>query len=262
MNNPDQVGQQPLANEETASVVEPGIAQKMLLLFSNPILLFESLRRQSSWLPPLIILILVSIAAGLIAQPYVMPSVREDVLYYLNNTPNIPEQAIQGAEERFDKAVEQGVAGSLPNILIGGIIMRSVLFFAVVTVIFLVGTIFYGGVTKYVKIMSLYSWVLPIWTLGVLIATPLMIIKNSHNISLSPALLTTPDPTSSTYFFLHNLGLFNIWAIIVLGIGFSVMYGLSRVKGLVTVIGLWMIWIVINSFVPYLNFQTWISGLT
>lgn len=242
-------------------VEEPGFLEKLKLLFSSPTALFQSLKRKSSWLPPLITLVVVSIAAGLIAYSDIMPSVQEDVLTYMRNTPGIPDQVIQQTEEQFDK-FEGLDAKAVGNALIGGVVMRALLFFVVVTVIFLIGTIFFGGVMKYAKVMSMYAWVLPIWALGLIIVTPLMIAKGSHSISLSPALLVAPDPTNSLFFLLSNLSIFNFWTIIVLGIGFSVMYGLSRARGITTMFILWGVWIVLNSFVPYLNFQAWISGLT
>ncbi|HBC47643.1 MAG TPA: hypothetical protein DEO84_02170 [candidate division Zixibacteria bacterium] len=241
--------------------VEPGFGQKLILAFTNPIKLFESIQRQSSWLPPLIAIILVSIIAGLIAQPYIMPSVRQETMAYLSKIPNMPEDAIAKANEQFDKSSELTAKGVAMTV-VGSILMRTAAFFVVVTAIFLMGAIFFGGTAKYIKVMSMYAWVLPIWILGILIVTPLMIIKGSHAVSLSPAVIMPSDPFNSIYFFLKNLSFFNIWAVIVAGIGISVIYGITRAKGIIVMLILWGIWIVINSFIPFLNFQMAISGLT
>ncbi len=245
----------------TTPLVEPGIVEKLTLLFTNPTKLFESLQRKTSWWTPLIAIILVSIVAGLIAQPYIMPTVRQDTMAYLSKIPNMPEEAIQKANEQFDESAKLGPKNVIITI-ISAFIMRGIAFFIVVTAIFLVGSIFFGGVAKYPKVMSMYSWVFPIWIIGIIVTTPLMIIKGSHNISLSPAALVTPDPFSSVFYFLRNLSFFNIWAVIVIGIGFSVIYGISRTKGIVAMLILWAVWIVINSFIPYFNFQMALSGLT
>jgi hypothetical protein len=241
--------------------VEPGFGQKLILAFSNPLKLFESLQRQSSWLPPIIAVILVSIVGGLIAQPYIMPSIRQETMAYLSKIPNMPEDAIQKANEQFDKSSELN-ASTIGMAVFVGIAMRLIAFFVVVTAIFLMGAIFFGGTAKYIKVMSMYAWVYPIWILGLLIVTPLMIIKGSHAVSLSPAVMVAPDPFNSVYFFLKNLSFFNIWAIIVAGIGISVVYGVTRAKGIIVMLILWGIWIVINSFIPFLNYQMSISGLT
>jgi hypothetical protein len=240
---------------------ESSFMEKLQLLFSSPTRLFESLKLKSSWLAPLILLFLITFIASMIAQPYIMPSVREDVMTLLQSNPDIPESAVQQAEESFANA-EKRDAKSIVLAFVGAAFMRALFFFVVVTVIFLIGTIIFGGTAKYGKVMSMYAWALPIWALGLVIVTPLMIIKGSHAVSLSPALLMPPDPLNPIYFLLNNFSLFNIWAVIVLGIGFSVMYGVSRAKGIITMIVIWSVWIAINSFVPFLNFQAWITGLT
>jgi hypothetical protein len=243
------------------STGEPGFLEKLTMVFSNPTKLFESLNRKSSWLAPLILIFVVSFLGSVLVQPYVMQSVRDDVMAYLNNTPNIPEQAIQQAEEGFDKAESRGFGDIVQSFFVGAL-MRVLFFFIVVTVIFLVGVLAFGGTAKYARVMSLYSWALPVWTLGLIIVFPLMIAKGSHSVSLSLALLIPPNPTNPLFFLLHNLSLFNIWAVILLGIGFSVMYGVTRTKGIIAVAAIWVVWIALNSFVPFLNFQAWITGLT
>jgi hypothetical protein len=242
-------------------IEEPGLVEKFLLIFSNPLKLFESIERKPSWLPPLVALILISIMAGLIAQPYIMLSVRQDTMAYLSKIPNMPDDAIQKANDQFDKS-SQLSAKNVAWTVVGVIVVRVLAFFVVVTAIFLFGAIFFGGTAKYIKIMAMYAWVFPIWILAILIITPLMIIKGSHTVSLSPAVIMTPDPFNSLYYLMKNISFFNIWAIIVTGIGFSVIYKVSRAKGIIVMLVLWGIWIVINSFIPFLNFQLSMSGLT
>jgi hypothetical protein len=250
-------------SQETAVILEPSFFEKLKLLFFEPVKLFESLKRKSSWLPPLIALVLVSVILGMIAQPYIMPSIRESTVSYLSKIPNLPDGTIDKVTESFDKAQDNGFLKNLGTTLLGVVFIKAVLaFFFVVTIIFLVGSILFGGTAKYIKVMSLYAWIMPIWILGAIIVTPLMIAKQTFIVSLSPAMLIPYDPSSSLFYFLRNFSIFNIWAIIVLGIGFSVIYGISRTKGIIAIIAVWAIWIVINSFIPYLNFQVSMTGLT
>jgi hypothetical protein len=232
------------------------------MLYSNPTALFDSLKRKSSWLPPLILLILASVIIGLIVQPYVMQSYRRDTIAFLNNIPNLPEGTLEKANERLDSAAQNSFTANLGQALLTGVLMHTILFFIVVTVIFLAGAIFFGGTAKYIKVMSMYAWVAPIWILGLIISAPLMVIKQAHGLTLSPAVIMTHDITSPLFFLLNNLNLFTIWAVILLGIGLSVIYGVSRTKGIVTMLVIWGIWIVFSSFVPYVNFQAYMMGLT
>ena len=248
--------------EQEVTHPEPGFMGKLILLFSNPSQLFESLKRKSSWLLPPILLILISVIISLIVQPHIMQSVRQETITFLSSIPNLPDGTIEKTNEQFENAAKGGFAKNLLTGLLGGFFLRAVLFFMVVTIIFLAGTLFFGGTAKYIKVMSMYAWVLPIWVLGLLFDAPLMIIKEAHGISLSPAVLVTPDITNPLFFLLRNFNLFTIWAVIILGIGFSVIYGISRGKGIAVMLAVWCIWIVINSFIPYFNFYAYMTGLT
>jgi hypothetical protein len=200
---------------------------------------------------------------GLIAQPYIIQSYQRDTVAFLSSIPNLPESTIESTNARFDKAIaENNLLKNIGTGLLGSVLMHGITFFIVVTILFFIGSIFFGGTAKYIKVMSMYAWVLPIWTIGIIINTPLMIIKESHGISLSPAVLMSPDITSSIFYFLKSLSLFNIWAVILMGIGLSVIYGITRAKGVVVALVVWGIWIAISSFTPYLNFQTYMMGLT
>jgi hypothetical protein len=248
---------------ETAFLpAEPGFFEKLALIFSSPTTLFESLKRKSSWLLPLILLILVSIIIGLIVQPYVMQSVRRDTIAFLSGIPNLPDGTIERTTESLDAAAHNGFAKNLMSGVLNGLFIHGLFFFVVVTILFLVGAIFFGGTAKYIKVMSMYAWIMPIWTLGLIIAAPLMIIKRTHGLALSPAVMVTHDITSPIFFLLKNLNLFTIWAVILMGIGFSIIYGVSRAKGIVTMLILWGAWILVSSFIPFFNFWAYMTGLT
>jgi hypothetical protein len=248
---------------ETTSIPdEPGFFEKLALLFSNPTALFESLKRKSSWLPPLILLILISIIIGLIVQPYIMQSVKRDTTAFLSSIPNLPEGTIDKTNESFDKAAQSGFAKNLLTGVLNGLLIHGLFFFIVVTVLFLVGAIFFGGTAKYIKVMSLYSWIMPIWVVGMIVAAPLMIAKGTYGISLSLAVMVVHDVTSPLFFLMKNLNLFTIWAVILLGIGFSIIYGVSRAKGVVIMLVLWGAWIFASSFIPFFNFWAFMTGLT
>jgi hypothetical protein len=242
-------------------IPEPGFWRKLQLLFLEPLKLFESLKRKSSWWQPLVLFVVIQLAAGFIAQSHILPSMKQDLMDYLSTIPNMPEDAIQKASDGFDEASNITAFSVIKNTL-GAFLMRGIVFFVVTSLLFFIGSIIFGGTAKYIKVMSLYAWIYPIWALGAIIITPLMIVKESYKVSLSPALFTVADPSSSVYFLLRNFSIFNIWAIILLGLGFSVIYGVTKSKGLIAVFMLWAVWIAINSFTPYLNFQAALMGLS
>jgi hypothetical protein len=246
--------EQALSGEVTPAEKAPtlGFWAKLGNIFVSPTNTFEAIKISPSWFTPLVIYILILFVVGIIAMPSTMDSIKTDTMTVYSAIPNMTEESLNQVQQQLEQQSEMSfsnIARGTPFLLI-----RFIPFFIVVSILFLFGTVFYGGDGKYKTIMSLVAWTYPIWALGAIVELPLKIIKHSHSASLSLAVLVPADPLNSTFYLLKNIGFFNIWAIAVLGLGFSTVYGFSKVKGLVTVFALWIVWVIINSQIPILNF--------
>jgi hypothetical protein len=127
------------------------------------------------------------------------------------------------------------------------VIGTPIFFLIIVGIFYLLGNIILGGDTTFKKVLSIYCWSGLIMALASIVKTPLIVIKESMNVSLSPAMLLSGEALGTWYYsLLSKLDFFTIWFLIVFAIGFSVIYRFSRAKAF-TAIGItWGIWVAIS----------------
>ena len=238
-----------------------GFGGKLVNIFANPESTFNSLKEKPNWLAPFGLFLAIVFLTGLIATPYVMESIKRDTITFVNSFGNMPEEAMAKIEASFED-VDALSVGNIVKSALGAILSRSIPMFIVVSIMYFVGTVVFGGTAKYKQLLAVYAWTLPIWALSALVHLPLKIAKESYDISLSLAVFSAPDPLSSIHFLLKNINIFNIWGVVVLGVGFATLYGFGKAKGIITLAVLWGMWVVFNSFVPFANFYMSIMGLT
>ena len=97
------------------------------------------------------------------------------------------------------------------------------------------GNFIFGGKARFRQVFSLALYGGIITAFGRLLVAPLMLYKHTTAVSLSlAALLPTPQSANNPgvlYTLLSQFDVFIIWELIVVGIGLSVIYGISRNKG-------------------------------
>lgn len=140
-----------------------------------------------------------------------------------------------------EKVAKQGVdtAGPMPSLAMmkySTIIFGSV--FSILSPLIAAGLALFfgnfvmGGQAKFKQIFSVMIYGEIIYALGALVVAPLMLAKNSLQVSFSAAAffndLSVQDPL---YVALSKIGVFYIWEIVVIGIGLSIIFGFPRNKG-------------------------------
>ena len=96
---------------------------------------------------------------------------------------------------------------------------------------------FFGGLVmaghaSFRQLLSVMVYGEIVYMFGQLVHLPMILLKKTMMVSLSPAALVPhAEPSSLLWAGLSKLGLFNIWELIVIGIGLSVVFGFSRNKG-------------------------------
>lgn len=94
------------------------------------------------------------------------------------------------------------------------------------------GNFVLAGKAKFKKLLSVMLYGEIIYALGWIITMPFMLLKYSALVSFSLApLVASQGPESMFYLILSKINLFLIWEIIAVGIGLSIIYGISRNKG-------------------------------
>ncbi len=122
--------------------------------------------------------------------------------------------------------------GTFTKSLLGGSIAWALVGpFAALRVLFW-GNFVMAGKARFGQILSVMLYAEIIAIVGKLLLAPLMISTGSPYVSYSLAALFPQDPFSPLRVVLGEFDLFQIWEVIVIGIGLSILYGFSRNKGL------------------------------
>lgn len=94
------------------------------------------------------------------------------------------------------------------------------------------GNFVFAGKSTFKKVLSVTLYGEIVYLAGMLVVTPLALMKGSLFVSLSlAALLPNPSLESPLFITLSKISVFHIWEIIVIGIGLAIMYGFPRNKG-------------------------------
>jgi hypothetical protein len=126
--------------------------------------------------------------------------------------------------------------------------------YALISAIFLfIGNIILGGKARFVQLLSIYSYsYLIVMLLGMIVKVPLILARQTTQVNLSPAVFFSPEQVGQAIFnFIQSFDIFNIWFIIVFGIGFAVIYAFSKPKGIISVIIAWLLYVII--------FKVWLA---
>ncbi|MCK5126765.1 MAG: YIP1 family protein [candidate division Zixibacteria bacterium] len=193
-------------------------------VFTAPSKAFEDyIKKPNIWVPLLICIAVVSVSAILTAE-------YESMIQYeiMKNSTVIPAEQIE--QMRIDaqnpNAVKSGlfgmIFGILPPLLVGLIAWG-------------IGSFIFGGKAKFKIIWGSTMMAGMIIMLGVILKIPLVIIKESALVSIGPAALF-PDLgiTSLAGIVMMYFDVFMIWAIVVMGLGFSKALGFTTGKGMAT----------------------------
>jgi len=246
--------------------------QRIVNLFFTPSKAFDGFRDGVSykdWLYPLII-----VTAGIIVLPLFYKDISLDEGEYrvsraeksIANNPDIPEERkaiilerVSESYAKIDDARENPWA------------LRNLWGYALVPIMFCVMAAFFAGILLLVgnfgmggkvKFFQMFTMVMMTYLIGgngffmnsipgvgtleLLIKTPLIIIKESTSLVLSPAIMFD-EIDSFLKQFLNQLDIFRIWGMVVMGFGFAKLYNKSTATGIMAVGFPWLILVSIGA---------------
>lgn len=197
----------------------------------------------SKWWIPVAIMIIVSIGIALYTVPTFVAPMQEDA---------IREAMMErgGTEADVQQAVSVSGAMMLPMSIVGVIVVTFLIIFAEAGVLHLLIKMF-GGKGKFRHARAVVAWTALITTLGSLVKLPIMIAKNSMIVETGPSLFfKNLEPSDRLFKFLSGFDIFTIWAMVVMAVGMSIVYRVSRGKSWAAVAIVWIIMILLMTFTP------------
>ncbi len=245
--------------------------QRIVNLFFTPSRAFDGIAEGVSykdWLYPMIIVML-----GIV----ILPLFFRDVSFYeaderlarversIANNPDMPEETKLQVQENMAEA-RQKIDDSRDNpfalrnlwgyLLVPVMLFVMCAFFA--AILLMVGNFGMGGKIKFFQMftMVMLTYLISgngmfmnltpgVGTLELIVKTPLIIVKESTNMFLSPGLIFDELDTFLKHF-INQFDIFKIWGVIVMGFGFAKLYNKPTSTGIIAVSLPWLILVAIG----------------
>jgi len=206
-------------------VHHPGLGFKGLWqVFVAPSQLFAKVKEDPKVLVPYIVLGLAILGLMLLLADYILQAQMQSEQFQKSlEQRGVTREQLTGQVLTFMK-LSTVAAGTLGMLLVPLLIAALAAFW---------GKFVFAGRASFKALLSVSLFGEVLYALGSYVTIPLVMAKKSILVSLSAAaLLPNPDLTSLSYALLSKISLFHIWELIVLGIGFSIILGLPRNKGI------------------------------
>lgn len=226
---------------EEKPVEELNFLQRAIGVFTNPERVFRYLRAKPDYILPILLAIILTV----ISSFFIYDIAINDQIAKLEKNDQIPDDRKELMLERME-ASKQGVERIIYMVVIPPI--SILIIYGLISAIFLfVGNIILGGKARFVQVLSAYSYsYLIVLILGLIIKTPLILARQTVEVNLSPAVFFSPEHIGQAMFnFLQSFDILTIWFLIVFGIGFAIIYSFSKPKGIISVITVWLVYVLI-----------------
>ncbi len=199
-------------------------------IFFAPVKALDDFKQKPTWVVPLILcMILMAVAGGL---PYKQNAqAQAELLSTSTLPPAIMEQMRASAQNP-----------SPVGALIAGPIVYVIISLIGALLAWMFGSFLFGKKALYSHVwaVGLLTGLIPM--IGGVIRSVLIVAKDSIYVSVGlAALMPGKDFTSFMYSLLYYADLFAIWGVIVGGLGYAAIFGLSRGKGITISLVIWLL---------------------
>jgi hypothetical protein len=217
------------------------VIQRIIGIFTGPVKVFEYLRLRPDYLTPIILAIILAIFSAVLVYDIAI----DDQIIKIEENDKIPQERKETIIDRLESSKQgpQKIVSITVFPILGVIII-----YALISAVFLfIGNVLLGGKARFKQIFSAYGYSFLIASiLGTIVKLPLMLSQQTTQIHVSPAVFLDSSAEGSALFrFMSSLDIFEIWSLIVFGIGFAIIYRFSQLKGVVSVIIAWLVYVVI-----------------
>ncbi len=223
-------------SDETSKRDNVLLMSRIVGVFFSPKRTFEAVRDEMHWIDwavPLLIAVIVVIAAGNALRPLMVEQQRVAIE---KNESMSSEQKQEMLEQLWQAEGQMGAMTAVG----GGIGVIFTALVQAVVFLFMVNVVL-GGKTDYTQMFSVvsYSWL--IVTVETVVKTLLMLNKGTMEVLTSLTFLLPPDMEDSVWYAVaYKIDIFTIWYLCILAIGIGIVARMSTSKGTSIVFGLWV----------------------
>jgi len=224
-----------MENEENLSPL-----QKLIYIFTNPTKTLTTLRNNPTWVLPLLLIMLMTVAFTIVTKDLMIEYRKEIIL----NSDKIPEEQKDLALERLDNMSPK--AFYIQSIG-GGLVGLVLVYLFAAGVFIVVGNFILGGKATFKQIFALYVWGNMVSLVELPVKAGMALAKGSAQVYTSLAVFMDPSKSKTILFqILNAVDIFNIWRIILWSIGFALIYRFSPKKSYIAVISIYLFYILLS----------------
>lgn len=268
--NLENTPQQDLPGEQNLpSAPEPdlSVSDAMTGVITEPGDTFDAVKistKRGYWVWPTIIFIVITLISTFLVM-------RDEELYS-----EIKTKQTTAMKERFEEQVkagkmsqeqmnetmdkmDKGFNRSSPLFIVSTTIGPAI---SILVILFLKGLIIwlifkaFKGTASYMLVICVLGLANLIQSMQSIIDTVLAILMGRLQANLGPALLFTAETIGDSMFkFMSHFDVFNIWYLIVIGIGLAKVSNLKSGVSISVIFALWLVWVAFTSFlnIPFLG---------
>jgi len=230
--------------EQVVPSVEPNEMNWLSRVFNiifEPRKVFESLKQKPKWFVPFIVVCILGIGFYYFAYPIIMM----EQIHRIDANEKYTDAQKESMKQYMGRTEHPPIIQFAFQPLGVGII-----FLALSGVLFFVFNVLLGGDSTFKRVLSVVSHSYMIAIPTAIVKYPLVFIKKTVDVPTSLALLLSVDMKDSfMYRFLDGFDVFTLWQVVVLSLGMSVMYKFSFKKSLVPICSMWVLLILIGSWI-------------
>jgi Yip1-like protein len=215
--------------DPSATPLEPGGGlsepQRLVNVFIDPKATFQDLKRNASWWIPWLLVAVFSLVPGILVVQKV--DLHRVIEQQIEKSPSAqrrmegltPEQRAKGIE--FYVGLAKGTTYAYPVLHL----LKCLIIAAILMVVF---NFFLAAEVPFQRAMAVvaYSYI-PFIIYAILLTVSLLVSADPNNIEITNPMPTNPaffmDPTGNRFLYslAASLDIFNIWTVVLLGLGFS-----------------------------------------
>ena len=256
MENDTMEVQQPgMEDKET----DPGTEQmsftdKLVGVITEPGAVFESIKKFPAktvdWLIPILIMIVVIITSQLVqmSNPVIKSELRQKQIATMQkyvDEGKMPQEQLEKAIENMDRMQSFQLIGIFVGVPIGTFFVMA--FMALIY--WLIGKFGLRGEPKFSHVFVLMGLTSIFGIIEVIITLILSILMGKFNAAPNLSLLVSSVNSGPMFSILKSMDPISIWSMIVVGIGLAKLSSSTKMKSLIWVVGLWVVYILLAAFV-------------
>jgi hypothetical protein len=214
-----------------------GFFQKWFDMYFSPDKSFRGIDEKPDWIWPVLV---VAILSALILI-WIAPIMHQTQVEHLMAVKNLSRGE---AEQMLAKSAGwQKFFLPLSTFIMIFISQVVVAFF-----FYLVGTVFLGGAVPYVKVLAMWAYTsLAVGIVAMVVRVPIMLSKKTIAVQTNLAAILSADSKGTIlYKILTAFDVFMLWQLVLMTIGFTVIFKFSGKKSATAVFGLWAVWVILS----------------